>query len=100
MDYFERVLRRAGGPYLLGKTLAYPDLSLFQVVAGLRFAFPRTIAGLEKRYPRVIELHARIKTHSRLAAYFASKRRIPFNQQGIFRHYPELDRFRNKSKKT
>ena len=100
LDYFEGVLRRAGGPYLLGKTLSYPDLSLFQMLAGLRFAFPKGMAWLERRCPRAIALHDRIATHPRLAAYFASKRRIPFNQQGIFRHYPELDRFRNKSKKT
>jgi glutathione S-transferase len=100
LDYFEGVLRRSGGPWLLGKTLAYPDLSLFQMVAGLRYAFPAAMQGLEKRAPRTISLHARVAAHPRLAAYFASGRRIPFNQMGIFRRYPELDFFRNKSKKT
>ena len=100
LDYFEGVLRRAGGPYLLGKTLSYPDLSLFQMLAGLRFAFPRGMTRVGRRCPRTSGLHDRIAAHPRLAAYFASKRRIPFNQQGIFRHYPELDRFGNKSKKT
>ena len=100
LEYFDGVLRRAGGPRLLGKRLSYPDLSLFQMVAGLRFAFPKAMARLERRYPLTNALHERIAAHSRLAAYFASKRRIPFNQQGIFRRYPELDGFRNKSKKT
>jgi glutathione S-transferase len=92
LDYFEGVLARSGGPYLLGRTVAYPDLSLFQVVAGLTYAFPKTLRRLKKRYPRTFELHQRVAGHRRLAAYFASDRRIPFNQQGIFRHYPELDR--------
>lgn len=91
LDYFEGVLRRGGRPWLLGKTLAYPDLSLFQMVAGLRYAFPRTMARLEKRYPRTVAVHRRVAAHPRLARYLASPRRIPFNQQGIFRRYPELD---------
>ncbi len=100
LDYFEGVLRGSGEPYLLGKSLRYPDLSLFQMVAGLRYALPRSMARLERRCPRAIALHERIAAHPCLAGYFASKRRIPFNQQGIFRHYPELDRLGNKSKKT
>jgi glutathione S-transferase len=100
LDYFEGVLGHSGGPWLLGKALTYPDLSLFQMVAGLRYAFPVALQGLEERVPCTISLHARIAAHPRLAAYFASGRRIPFNQQGIFRRYPELDSFRNKSKKT
>ena len=100
LDYFEGVLRRTGGTWLLGGRLNYPDLSLFQMVAGLSYAFPKSMARLEKRYPRTVALGERIAAHPRLGGYFASKRRIPFNQQGIFRHYPELDRFRNKSEKT
>jgi glutathione S-transferase len=91
LDYFEGVLRRSRGPWLLGRKLAYPDLSLFQMVAGLRYAFPRTMARLEKRYPRAVALHRRVAAHPRLAPYLSSPRRIPFNRQGIFRHYPELD---------
>jgi glutathione S-transferase len=100
LDYFEGVLGRSGGPGLLGKTLAYPDLSLFQMVAGLRYAFPKTMRRLEKRYPRTMALHRRVAAHPRLARYFASPRRIPFNNMGIFRHYPELDWIRNNPKKT
>lgn len=91
LDYFEEALRRNPGGYLLRKKLSYADLSLFQMVAGLRYAFPRAMAKRERRYPRVMALHDRVAARPRIAAYLASKRRIPFNQQGIFRHYPELD---------
>lgn len=100
LDYFEGVLRRARGPWLLGPRLRYPDLSLFQMVAGLRYAFPRSMAARAGRYPHIVAVHQRVAAHPRLAAYFASKRRIPFNRQGIFRHYPELDLLRNNPKKT
>ena len=70
------------------------------MVAGLRYAFPVSMQKLEIRMPRTLSLHERVAAHPRLAAYFASQRRIPFNQQGIFRRYPELDLLRNKSKKT
>jgi glutathione S-transferase len=90
LGYFERVLD--GGPYLTGARASYADLSLFQMVAGLRYAFPRAMAKLEKKHPRVSALHDRVAARPRVAAYLVSKRRIPFNQMGIFRHYPELDR--------
>jgi glutathione S-transferase len=98
LDYFERVLRRAGGQYLLGRTLTYPDLSLFQMLTGLEYAFPRAMASLAGRYPRVRRLRGRVAAHPRLRRYLASKRRIPFNQEGIFRRYPALDLPRNLGK--
>jgi glutathione S-transferase len=93
LGYFERVLERnkAGVHHLVGAGLSYPDLSLFQIVAGLRYAFPRTMARLEPRHPRVVALHDQVAAQPRIAAYLASDRRIAFNQQGVFRHYPELD---------
>jgi glutathione S-transferase len=91
LGYFERVLERGGRGYLLGARLTYPDLSLFQVVAGLRYAFPRAMARIERRLPRTVALSARVAARPRIAAYLASARRIPFNEQGIFRHYDELD---------
>jgi len=100
LDYFEGLLRRFAGGYLLGRTLTYPDLSLFQMVAGLRYAFPQAMARLRGEYPCIDALHHQVSVHPRLASYFSSKRRIPFNRQGIFRHYPKLDGLRNKSKKT
>ena len=92
LRYFERVLEKSGGPYLTGRRLSYADLSLFQIVAGLRFAFPRAMRRSEKKLPGVIALHDRVAARPRIAAYLASPRRIAFNQSGIFRHYAELDR--------
>ena len=94
LGHFEQVLarNRPGGRYLVGGRLTYADLSMFQVVEGLRYAFPRAMARRASRYPRVIALHDRVAARPRIAAYLASERRIPFNEYGIFRHYPELDR--------
>ena len=93
LGYFEKVLARntAGDAHLIGAKLSYPDLSLFQVVAGLRYAFPRAMARLEPKYPRVVAVHGRVAARTRIAAYLGSNRRIAFNEHGIFRHYPELD---------
>jgi len=89
--YFERVLEREKGGWLLGSAFSYADLSLFQMVAGLRYAFPRAMGRLETKYPRQVALHDRVASRPRIAAYLASKRRVDFNKHGIFRHYPELD---------
>ena len=91
LGYFERVLAREKGGWLLGRAFSYADLSLFQVIAGLRYAFPRTMEKLAPEYPRSIALHDRVAVRPRIAAYLASPRRIAFNQHGIFRHYPEPD---------
>ena len=64
---------------------------LFQMIAGLRYAFPRAMERLQPKHPRLAALHDRVASRPRLAAYLASPRRIAFNQHGIFRHYPELD---------
>ena len=93
LGYFEQVLERnpAGDRHLAGDALSYADLSMFQVVAGLDFAFPRAMRRLSRRHPRLRALHDRIAERPRIAAYLASDRRIAFNQEGIFRHYPALD---------
>jgi glutathione S-transferase len=93
LGYFERVLERnrQGDRHLVGRRLSYCDLSLFQLVAGLRYAFPRAMAGLGPRFARVAALHDRIAAQPRVEAYLKSARRIAFNEQGVFRHYPELD---------
>jgi glutathione S-transferase len=70
---------------------SYVHLSLFQMIEGLRYAFPKAMARQEKRCPRLLKIHARVAKRPRLSKYLASARRIPFNQQGIFRRYPELD---------
>jgi glutathione S-transferase len=91
--YFDRVLARntAGDRHLVGADTTYADLSLFQVLSGLRYAFPQAAARTEASHPRLTALHDRIAAEPRIAAYLASDRRIPFNQDGIFRRYPELD---------
>jgi len=93
LGYFERVLERnpAGDAHLVGARLSYPDLSLFQVVAGLRYAFPRAIARLERAVPRVVALHHKVADRPRIAAYLASPRRLALREKGIFRHFEELD---------
>lgn len=93
LGYLETVLARnqAGDRHLVGARTSYCDLSLFQLVAGLRYAFPRAMARLERKLPLVVALHDRVAARPRIAAYLASDRRIPFNQDGIFRHYQELD---------
>ena len=91
LGYFERALMRDKGGWLLGKAFSYADLSLFQMIAGLRYAFPRAMQRLEAKYPRQVALHDRVASRPRIAAYLASKRRIDFNRHDIFRHYPELD---------
>lgn len=93
LGYFERVLAAnpAGDRCLIGKSLTYVDLSMFQVIAGLSYAFPRAMVGLSRQHPRLMALHQRVRERPRIAAYLASSRRIPFNERGIFRHYAELD---------
>jgi glutathione S-transferase len=94
LGYFERVLAQnpRGERYAVGARLTYVDLSLFQVWSGLSYAFPRAMAQSPRRYRRLYALHARVGARPRVAAYLTSARRIAFNQDGIFRHYPELDR--------
>jgi glutathione S-transferase len=93
LGYFERVLERnpAGSVHLIGAVLTYPDLSLFQIVAGLRYAFPRAMARLELKHQRVLAVYDHVAARPRIAAYLTSGRRIAFNQDGIFRHYPALE---------
>lgn len=91
--YFERVLERnrGGCDHAVGAALSYVDLSLFQVVEGLRYAFPKAMRRAERVCSRLVALHDRVAHRPRIAAYLVSSRRIPFNEQGIFRRYPELD---------
>lgn len=93
LDYFEAVLERnpAGNAWLVGDSLTYADLSMFQVIAGLWYAFPRTMARLEDGYPLLTALHDRVAARKRIKAYLKSKRRLAFNNDDVFRHYRELD---------
>ena len=94
LGYFERQLtkNRQGQVHVLGETLTYVDLSLFHLVEGLRYAFPAEMTAVEPDYPLLVALNAQVRKLPRIKAYLASERRLAFNEQGIFRHYPELDR--------
>ena len=91
LDYFTQVLLNSRGQYLLGARLTYGDLSLFQMLAGLHYAFPQAMARLAPAYPALQELHDTVAARPNIAPYLRSTRRIAFNEEGIFRHYPELD---------
>jgi glutathione S-transferase len=90
LGYFERILAD-NGPYATGRKLSYVDLSLFQIVEGLRYAFPNRMQAFERKIPGLIALHDRVAARPHIAAYLASERRIAFNEDGIFRHYKALD---------
>jgi len=89
LGYFARVL--GDQDYLLGADISYADLSLFQVLEGLDYAFPKATARVLAQHPQLSTLRRRVAERPRIAAYLASERRIPFNEDGIFRRYPELD---------
>ena len=87
LGYFER----AAGPKMVGRSISYVDLSMFQIIEGLSYAFPRAMKRMHKRIPKLLALRDAVAARPNIAAYVASGRRLPFNESGIFRHYPELD---------
>lgn len=91
--YFEGVLQRnpAGKGWMIGGHLTYVDLSMFQIMAGLRYAFPKMLERLSPEFRGLLALHDRVALRPNIAAYLDSPRRLPFNEDGIFRYYPELD---------
>ncbi|MCX8115123.1 MAG: glutathione S-transferase [Burkholderiaceae bacterium] len=93
LGYFENVLARnpSGPDHLVGARATYVDLSMFQVMAGLEYAFPKTMARITKKTPKLVRLAERVAARPRLAAYLASPRRLPFSEADVFRRYPELD---------
>lgn len=90
LDYFEQVLLRSDGRHALSR-YSHVDLSLFQVISGLDYAYPHAMRRLRRKLPHLCGLAARVAERPRIAAYLASPRRLAFNEDGIFRHYPELD---------
>ena len=91
LGYFERLLKGNGGSYVTGRRLTYVDLSLFQIVEGLRYAFPKRMKAFERNIPGLVGLRDRVAARPNIKAYLESDSRIPFNEEGIFRHYKELD---------
>jgi glutathione S-transferase len=92
LGYFERLLREGGGAYVTGRRLSYLDLSLFQLVEGLRYAFPKRMKAFERKIPGLVELRDGVAARPSIKAYLESERRIAFNADGIFRYCKELDR--------
>jgi glutathione S-transferase len=91
LGYFDRVLKKNGSGWLVGRSRTYADLSLFQIVEGLRYAYPIATKKLERKFPSLTELRDRVAARPNIAVYLKSERRIPFTREGIFRHYLELD---------
>ena len=93
LGYFEGVIARnkKSSDFMVGESITYLDTSIFQIIEGMRYAFPRAMAKAETSFPKLVGLHDRMAAYPRLAAYLASGRRIPFNEKGLFRKYPELD---------
>ena len=91
LGYFEGLVKDNGGLYLTGRKLSYVDLSLFQIVEGLRYAFPKRMTAFQRQIPGLVDLHDRIGSRPNIKAYLSSGRRIAFNEDGIFRHYKALD---------
>jgi glutathione S-transferase len=91
LGYFEQLLKNNGGSYLTGRRLTYADLSLFQIVEGLRYAFPKRMKAFEPEIPGLVDLRDRVAARPNIKAYLTSDRRIAFNEDGIFRHYKALD---------
>lgn len=92
-NWLETILERnpAGPAWLVGDGLTYADLSAFQAVTGLLYAFPKAASETLEGMPKLAALAVRVSEQPTVKAYLASERRLPFNEQGIFRHYPELD---------
>jgi glutathione S-transferase len=94
LGYFSKVLAKnpSHSGYMVGAALSYVDLSMFQLIAGLRYAFPQAMELIEAEYAGLVQLHDKVAGYPPIARYLVSPRRLPFSEEGIFRHYPELDR--------
>lgn len=93
LGYFEQLIELNGtkSGWTIGNNLTYPDLSIFQIISGLGYAFPNAMSSISDNYPGLNRLKERVQSRPRIEAYLQSERRISFNNHGIFRHYPELD---------
>lgn len=91
LNFFEAAVNAQPGDWLIDHRWTYADCSLFQVVKGLRYMFPKRMAAIERDYPSLVRIHDQVAELPGIAAYLRSDRRLPFNEEGIFRHYPELD---------
>jgi glutathione S-transferase len=80
------------GKHLVGEKLTFADTTVWHVLDGLQFAFPKEVEARKADYPLLFEtFFPSVKEQEHLRAYLASERRLPYSQ-GVFRHYAELDR--------
>ncbi|KAI0012376.1 glutathione S-transferase protein-like protein [Xylariaceae sp. FL0662B] len=96
LEYWQKALvgdKETGGPWLLGTTLTYADLVLFQCLDGTTYAFPNAMKQAREsgKYDRVFELWEAVKARPNIAAYLGSNRRQKYQDWGIYRHYPDND---------
>ncbi len=92
--YFEIVIARnsSASGWLVGDALSYGDTSIYHLVEGMNYAWPKRWASVAGNYPGMCQIRNRVAARPNIQSYLASERRIPFNTNGVFRHYPELDR--------
>lgn len=91
LGHFEDAAQANPGEWLIDHKWSYADTSLFQLVEGLRYMFPKRMKTLEPDYPNLVRLHDQVAELPGIKAYLRSDRRLAFNTDGIFRAYPELD---------
>jgi glutathione S-transferase len=91
LGHFEDAAQANPGDWLIDHKWSYADTSLFQLVEGLRYMFPKRMKTIEPDYPNLIRLHDQVAELPGIKAYLKSDRRLAFNTDGIFRAYPELD---------
>ncbi|GAA5987830.1 hypothetical protein JCM5350_003162 [Sporobolomyces pararoseus] len=90
--YFEKLLEQGGegGEWLVGKEASCADLCLFQVIDGLKFAFPNLLSKQLPSHPKLAAHYDRVNSADRIRKYLESDRRQKYSL-GVFRHYEELD---------
>ncbi len=91
LDYFEEAAKAGSERWTIDGRWTPVDTSIFQLIEGLRYMFPKRMATLAERYPALMRVHHSVRALPGIDAYLNSERRLPFNEDGIFRHYPELD---------
>ncbi len=91
LQYLEKTLIGNGEKHLAGTQISYVDIALFQLIRGLDYAFPNHMQRYLPQIPKLIALKDRVGERPGICSYLSSERCIDFNNDGIFRAYPELD---------
>lgn len=91
LNHFEAALNAHDGPFVTGEKWSHVDTSLYQLLRGLKYAFPQSMDERKDEYPGLHACRDAIGKLQNIVSYAASDRALPFNEDGIFRRYPELD---------